>query len=149
MRTVVQRVNSASVEVEGKKVSSIGKGLLALVAVMDGDEDRDAEYTASKLLSLRIFQDENEKMNLNVSQVGGSILMVSQFTLAGDARKGNRPDFTASAKPEKAIELLDKATSRISKAEIPVFSGVFGSHMKVILENDGPVTILLDSRRLF
>lgn len=149
MRAVVQRVSSASVEVDGNSVSSIGKGLLVLVGVIQGDKLEDAHYLATKMLGLRIFSDENEKMNLDVSQAGGSILLVSQFTLAGDARKGNRPDFGISAKPENAIELLDEIIARIRNAEIPVCTGVFGAHMKVSLVNDGPVTILLDSRRLF
>lgn len=149
MRAVVQRVASASVEVDGNLVSSIEKGLLVLVGVVEGDKSEDAQYLATKILGLRIFCDVNEKMNLNVSQIGGSILLVSQFTLAGDARKGNRPDFVASAKPESAIGLLDDVADRIKKAEVPVCTGVFGAHMKVALVNDGPVTILLDSRRLF
>lgn len=149
MRAVVQRVTCASVEVDGNQVSSIGEGLLVLVGVIDGDKQEDAHYLATKILGLRIFRDENDKMNLNVSQAGGGILIVSQFTLAGDARKGNRPDFTISAKPEHAIELLDEVIARIQAVEVPVCTGVFGAHMKVSLVNDGPVTIILDSRRLF
>lgn len=149
MRAVVQRVICASVEVDDNPISSIGEGLLVLIGVIDGDKQEDAHYMATKILSLRVFRDENEKMNLNVSQAGGSILIVSQFTLAGDARKGNRPDFTISAKPEQAMELLDEVIARIQAAEVPICTGVFGAHMKVSLVNDGPVTILLDSRRLF
>lgn len=149
MRAVIQRVSCASVEVDGNPVSSIGKGLLVLVGIIDGDNMKDAHYLTTKMLGLRVFCDENEKMNLNVSQAGGSILLVSQFTLAGDARKGNRPDFSISAQPDYAKELLDEVIARIRNAEVPVCSGVFGAHMKVSLINDGPVTILLDSRRLF
>ena len=149
MRAVVQRVSHAKVEVDGVLISSIDFGFLVLVAVIEGDKLEDAEYLAAKLLGLRVFPDQNQKMNLNISQAEGSMLVVSQFTLAGDARKGNRPDFTASAKPEDAILLIDKLVEKISKADIPVYNGLFGAHMAVSLCNDGPVTILLDTRRAF
>lgn len=149
MRAVVQRVLEASVEVEGKIVSKIGQGLLVLVGTIKGDTEGDASYIATKILGLRIFSDENGKMNLDVSQVGGSILLVSQFTLAGDARKGKRPDFFSSGDPNEAQTLISKIIDQVSKADIPVQTGIFAAHMKVSLVNDGPVTILLDSRKEF
>lgn len=149
MRSVVQRVLSAKVEVDGEVVGSIDKGLLVLVGTIQGDSAADAAYMATKIAGLRIFSDENGKMNLDVSQVNGSVLLVSQFTLAGDARKGKRPDFTSSGDPSEAVELLKEIKDQLIKAQIPVQTGIFGAHMKVSLINDGPVTILLDSRKVF
>ena len=149
MRVVVQRVLEASVEVEGKIVSRIDNGLLVLVGTVKGDTEVDASYIATKILGLRIFGDENGKMNLDVGQVRGSILIVSQFTLSGDARKGKRPDFFNSGDPNEAQIFIGKIVDQISKAEIPVQTGIFAAHMKVSLVNDGPVTILLDSRKEF
>lgn len=149
MRSVVQRVLDAHVEVDGKTVGIIGNGLLALVGTVQDDGLSDATYIANKIAGLRIFSDENGKMNLDVTQVNGSVLLVSQFTLAGDARKGKRPDFTLSGDPSSAIELLNHVKQQLEKAMIPVQTGIFGAHMKVGLTNDGPVTILLDSRKGF
>lgn len=149
MRAVVQRVLEASVEVDGKIVSKIDMGLLVLVGTIKDDNSKDAEYVATKILGLRIFGDVNGKMNLDVSQVNGSILVVSQFTLAGDVRKGKRPDFFMSGDPEEAQVLISEIVEQVKKAEIPVSTGIFAAHMKVTLVNDGPVTILLDSRRQF
>lgn len=149
MRAVVQRVLEASVEVDGKIVSKIDMGLLVLVGTIKDDNSKDAEYVANKILGLRIFGDDNGKMNLDVSQVNGSILVVSQFTLAGDVRKGKRPDFFMSGDPEEAQVLISEIVEQVVKAEIPVSTGIFAAHMKVTLVNDGPVTILLDSRRQF
>ncbi len=149
MRAVVQRVGFASVAVCGNEVAKIGKGLMVLVGVATDDNETDASYITTKILGLRIFPDEEYKMNLDVSQADGEILVVSQFTLAGDARKGHRPDFATAAQPELAMELIGKVVAQIEKAGIKVQTGVFGAHMKVSLENDGPVTILLDSKRSF
>jgi D-aminoacyl-tRNA deacylase len=149
VRAVVQRALQASVEVDGQIVSKIGQGLLVLVGTIKGDTESDALYIASKVLGLRIFGDENGKMNLDASQIHGSILIVSQFTLAGDARKGKRPDFFNSGDPDQAKVLINKIVEQILKAEVPVQTGIFAAHMKVSLVNDGPVTILLDSRKEF
>lgn len=149
MRAVVQRVLEASVEVDGKIVSKIDTGLLVLVGTIKDDNSKDAEYVANKILGLRIFGDDNGKMNLDVSQVNGSILVVSQFTLAGDVRRGKRPDFFMSGDPEEAQVLISEIVEQVKKTEIPVSTGIFAAHMKVTLVNDGPVTILLDSRRQF
>lgn len=149
MRSVVQRVLSAKVEVDGEVVGSIDKGLLVFVGTVQGDTATDAAYMATKIAGLRIFSDEKGKMNLDLSQVNGSVLLVSQFTLAGDARKGKRPDFTSSGNPSEAVELLKEIKDQLIKAQIPVQTGIFGAHMEVSLINDGPVTILLDSRKVF
>lgn len=149
MRSVVQRVLSAKVEVDGEIVGSIGNGLLALVGTTHEDNSSDAAYIATKIAGLRIFSDDNGKMNLDVSQVNGSVLLVSQFTLYGDARKGKRPDFTLSGNPDEAVALLHEIKIQLEKAQIPVQTGIFGAHMIVSLVNDGPVTILLDSRKGF
>lgn len=149
MRSVVQRVDNAKVEVDGEVVGSIGKGLLALVGTVHDDNLSDVTYIATKIAGLRIFSDENGKMDLDVTQVNGSVLLVSQFTLAGDVRKGKRPDFALSGDPSQAIELIKEIKEQLEKAQIPVQTGIFGAHMKVSLTNDGPVTILLDSRKVF
>lgn len=149
MRAVVQRVLEASVEVDGKIVSKIDRGLLVFVGTIRDDNSKDAQYLATKILGLRIFGDENGKMNLDVSQINGSILVVSQFTLAGDARKGKRPDFFMSGDPEEAQALISEIVEQVKRAGVPVSTGIFAAHMKVALVNDGPVTILLDSRRQF
>ncbi len=148
MRAVVQRVLEASVSVDGELISQIDKGFMVLVAVMDGDSRADVEYMAKKLCALRVFEDENGKMNRAITDIGGQMLVISQFTLAGDARKGNRPGFTASAHPDIAQEYYDLLCDEVSKA-VPVKKGVFAADMQVSLVNDGPVTILLDSTKLF
>jgi len=149
LRAVVQRVGRASVSVDGKIVGQIESGLLVFVGVGQGDTQQDADYIATKILGMRIFQDDAGKMNLDVTQVGGSVLIVSQFTLFGDVRKGKRPDFTMAALPEDAKSLIEQIIQRINKADIPVQTGIFGAHMVVDIENNGPVTIMLDSRKVF
>lgn len=149
MRAVVQRVTEASVTVEGKPVGAIGPGLLVLLGVSREDTEKDGAYLAEKLAGLRIFEDEEEKMNRSVAQVGGSILLVSQFTLLGDVRHGKRPSFTQAAPPREADALYEDLADRLRQKGIPVETGQFQAHMEVSLVNDGPVTILLDSRKLF
>jgi D-aminoacyl-tRNA deacylase len=149
MRAVVQRVLSASVTVDGEIVGQIGPGLLALIGVGKGDNSTDVDTLAAKLAGLRIFEDATGKMNLDLVQTGGALLLVSQFTLFGDVRKGNRPSFDAAELPATARELFDNLVARIAQKGIPVATGKFQAHMKVELVNDGPVTILLDSRKLF
>lgn len=148
MRIVVQRVNRAAVTVAGETVSSIGPGLLLLVGVADGDTPVAARQLAAKVLALRIFEDDGGKMNRSITETGGAVLVVSQFTLFGDVRRGNRPSFTAAARPEEAIPILDAFCNAVREGGVPCFEGRFGAHMAVSLENDGPVTILLDSDTL-
>ena len=143
MKIVVQRVSDASVEIDEKKYSEIGKGLLVLFGVEKGDTLDSAEWLAEKLLKLRIFEDENEKMNLSVQDVGGEILVVSQFTLAGSCKKGTRPSFDNAELPEKANKMYENFCEMLSR-NIPVKTGVFGAMMKVSLTNDGPVTFVLE-----
>ena len=139
----------ASVEVDGRIVASIDRGLLALVGVADGDGPADIDYTASKIREMRIFADEQGRMNRSVGEVGGGVLLVSQFTLLGDLRNGRRPGFTAAAPPDTARALYEQLVQRLRGAGVPVATGVFQAHMHVDLVNDGPVTILLDSRKSF
>ena len=149
MRCVVQRVARASVTVEGQKIAAIGAGYLVLVGVEEGDTEADMIYCADKIAGLRIFEDENGKMNLSVADVGGEVLLVSQFTLLGDARHGRRPSFSAAARPEGADPLCQAMRQRLMDKGLPVQTGQFQAHMHVELLNDGPVTILLDSRKGF
>ena len=149
MRAVIQRVTKSSVAVNSETTGKIGRGLMVLVSVEDGDTVKDAEYIAEKVAGLRIFEDENDKMNLSVTDVGGEILAVSQFTLLGDVRKGKRPSFTRAARPDEADSLYRKVIEFISSRGINVEEGVFQTQMVVDIQNDGPVTILLDSRKLF
>lgn len=149
MRCVIQRVSSASVTVAGETVGQIGKGYMVLVGVESGDTDKDMRYCADKVAGLRIFEDENDKMNLSIQDVGGAVLAVSQFTLSGDARHGRRPSFIGAARPEVAIPLYEGFVGALREAGIPVETGVFQTHMEVALVNDGPVTILLDSKKGF
>lgn len=149
MRAVVQRVSAASVTVEGRKVGTIGPGLLVLLGVARGDTEKDGEYLAEKLAGLRIFEDEEEKMNRSVAQIGGSILLVSQFTLYGDVRHGRRPSFTQAAPPEEANRLYEDLAQKLQDKGLTVETGQFQAHMEVSLVNDGPVTILLDSGKSF
>ena len=148
MKAVVQRTARASVSIDGNTVGRIDRGLLVLLGIEPDDGEADIEYMVKKCSGLRIFEDENGKMNLSVQDVGGSILLVSQFTLLGDARKGNRPSFTGAAVPEKAIPIYERVISELAK-RLPVQTGVFGAEMQVELVNDGPVTILLDSKRTY
>ena len=149
MRAVVQRVDKAKVTVDGKIVGEISRGLMVLVGVVEGDTEKDVQYLADKVTGLRIFEDEAEKMNLSVKDIGGEILSVSQFTLYGDCRKGKRPSFDKAAKPETAIVLYEKYNELCRQQNIKVETGVFGAHMLVELANNGPVTILLDSSKMF
>ena len=146
MRAVVQRVTSSKVEVDGKIVGAIDKGFLVLLGVMDGDTNEDAALLARKVASLRVFEDENGKMNLELSEINGSVLAVSQFTLCADVKKGNRPSFSPSASPEKAEELYEFFCGELKTNGIStVEKGVFGADMRVSLINDGPVTIIYDT----
>lgn len=147
MRAVLQRVSRASVSVDGEVISSISIGLLVLLGVGEDDSEADVQYLADKTANLRIFADEAGKMNLSVSHIGGEILVVSQFTLYGDCRKGRRPSFTAAARPQKAEALYETYVSTLSNMGLKVETGVFQAHMDVELVNDGPVTILLSSER--
>ena len=149
MRAVVQRVRRAEVRVNDSSVGKIDIGLLIYLSVSKGDTTRDAEYISEKLVNLRIFADEAGKMNRSVRDVGGSVLLVSNFTLHGDCRKGRRPGFDESAKPELANQLYEKVVSSVAGQGISVEKGVFGEHMQVASINDGPVTFLLDSCRQF
>ena len=149
MRCVVQRVIESSVSVEGNVVGSIGKGLMVLLGVKSGDTEKDAEYIACKILNLRIFEDENGKMNRSVVDIGGQVLCISQFTLLGDARGQNRPGFTLAEAPERANELYEYTCNCMKNAGMQVEKGIFRADMKVHLINDGPVTILLDSEKTF
>lgn len=148
MRAVVQRVLSAEVTVGGAAVGSIGKGFLVLLGVHVSDEMTDADYIVKKLSGLRVFEDEQGKMNLSLKDAGGELLVVSQFTLYGDARHGNRPSFIEAALPDKAVPLYEYVVEKLRES-FRVETGVFGAEMKVSLVNDGPVTILLDSKKQF
>ncbi len=149
MRAVIQRVESASVSVEGEIRGQIGAGFLVLIGVEEGDGDADFRYIAEKVPNLRVFEDEQGKMNRSLLDVGGELLAVSQFTLLGDARGGRRPSFITAARPETADPMYERLVADWRARGIRVETGVFGAHMKVALVNDGPVTILLDSRRRF
>ena len=149
MRCVIQKVTSAAVEVAGETVGQIGPGFMVLVGAETGDTEADARYCAEKIAGLRVFEDENDKMNLSLADVGGSVLLVSQFTLLADARHGRRPDFIQAARPEVAEPLCERVKAMIEEKGIRVETGRFRTHMEVSLLNDGPVTILLDSRKKF
>lgn len=144
MRAVAQRVARAAVTVDGEVVGEIGRGLLVLVGAAHGDGRGDAEALADKLVGLRIFADADDRMNLSVGDVGGAVLLVSQFTLLADVRKGRRPSFTDAALPDVAAPLLDTMADRIAAQGVPVATGRFGARMAVELVNDGPVTIVVD-----
>jgi D-tyrosyl-tRNA(Tyr) deacylase len=146
MRAVVQRVRSSSVEVGGRIVGEIESGLLVLLGVKVGDTAEDLAWMVRKVSALRIFADDEGRMNLDVGTVGGSVLLVSQFTLLGDCRRGNRPSFVDAAPPELASPMVDAAASALRERGLRVETGRFGADMLVRLENDGPVTIILDSR---
>ena len=149
MRAVIQRVERASVSVEGEIRGQIGAGFLVLIGVEEGDGDADFRYIAEKVPNLRVFEDEQGKMNRSLLDVGSELLAVSQFTLLGDARGGRRPSFITAARPETADPMYERLVADWRARGIRVETGVFGAHMKVSLVNDGPVTILLDSRRRF
>ena len=146
MRAVVQRVTQASVTVDGELLGRIGKGLLILLGVADGDTRELTEKMADKICRLRIFEDENGKTNLSLADVGGELLVISQFTLYADCRKGNRPSFTNAARPETAIPLYEAFIARCRESGLPVETGEFGADMKVELLNDGPVTLWMDTK---
>jgi D-tyrosyl-tRNA(Tyr) deacylase len=149
MRAVVQRVSRAQVAVDGEIVGQIGRGLLVLLGVTHADNKADADYLADKIVGLRIFEDGNGKMNLDITAVSGGILVVSQFTLYGDVRRGKRPSFDAAAAPQRARQLYEYFVERIRAAGLPCQTGRFQEMMQVELVNDGPVTILLDSAKAF
>ena len=144
MRAVVQRVKKTTLSVDGQLISSIPFGLTVFLGVTTGDEEKQAAYLMKKVANLRIFEDENGKMNLSVKDVGGEVLLVSQFTLYGDASHGNRPSFTLAARPEVAQLLYDYAAKELASNGVMVKTGVFGADMKIEQYNDGPVTILLE-----
>jgi D-tyrosyl-tRNA(Tyr) deacylase len=145
MRAVVQRVLRASVSVDGSVVGAIGPGMLVLLAAAHGDGTEQVRWMTEKLVGLRIFSDEVGKMNLSLKQVGGSMLIVSQFTLYGDCRKGKRPSYTGSAAPEEAQAVYASFVNAVREQDIPVQEGIFGAMMHVELVNDGPVTLIVDS----
>ena len=149
MRCVIQKVTHASVTVDGEVVGKIADGFMVLVGAQEGDTEADARYCAEKISGLRVFEDENDKMNLSLADVGGGVLLVSQFTLLADARHGRRPDFIQAARPEIAEPLCETVKALIEGKGIRVETGRFRTHMRVSLVNDGPVTILLDSRKKF
>ncbi len=145
MKAVVQRVKQTTLSVDGKLISSIPFGLTVFLGVKVGDTEKQADYIAKKIAGLRIFEDENGKMNLSVKDVGGEVLLVSQFTLYGDASHGNRPSFTLAERPERAEQLYEYTIRQLAAYGIPVKKGVFGADMQIQQHNDGPVTILLEN----
>jgi D-tyrosyl-tRNA(Tyr) deacylase len=149
MRAVLQRVSQASVTVDDRVVGQIGRGLLVLVGVEQGDGPADVTYLASKIAEARVFPDDSGRMNRSVQEVGGSVLVVSQFTLLGDLRKGRRPAFDAAERPDTARATYESLINELKKFGLPIEAGVFQADMRVELINEGPVTVLLDSRRLF
>lgn len=149
MRAVIQRVKRASIRVDGETVGETGKGLLVLLGVGKDDTEDDARYLADKVSSLRIFEDSQGKMNLSVRDVEGSVLVVSQFTLFADCRKGRRPSFTGAGEPQRARELYERVIDFLKQSGVPTAGGIFQAMMEVELVNDGPVTILLDSKKNF
>lgn len=149
MRAVVQRVTDADVSVSGQITGEIKKGFVVLLGVEDGDTEKDADYIIDKVTGLRVFDDEDGKMNLSILDIGGELLAVSQFTLLGDVRKGKRPSFIKAARPEEAKALYEYFVKGVREKGINVGEGVFQAEMLVRINNDGPVTILLDSNKLF
>lgn len=149
MRAVIQRVSSASVETEGQKIANIGLGMLILLGIGEEDTEEDAQYIADKAANLRIFEDDFGKMNQSIKEIRGEILLISQFTLYGDARKGRRPSFAHAAQPERAAALYEKTAQNLIEHGLPVQLGAFGADMDVAMVNQGPVTILLESKRIF
>lgn len=147
MKALIQRVSEATVTIETKVFSRIGKGMLVFLGVEKGDTPRDLEYLVSKIRHLRIFEDEQKKMNRSIQDIGGEMLVVSQFTLAADCRKGNRPSFEAAEEPARAREMYERFVTMLEATGVEVKTGDFGSSMQVFLINDGPVSILLDSKQ--
>ena len=146
MKAVIQRVSAARVEVDGDTVGSIDRGILVLLGVERGDQERDADWLARKIVELRIFEDQTGKMNLSLQEIGGEILAVSQFTLAGNCTKGRRPSFDTAAPPDEGKRLYDYFVARVRETGAPVATGIFQADMQVSLVNDGPVTFILESR---
>lgn len=146
MKAVIQRVSEASVKVDGKTAGEIAKGLMLLIGIQDDDGKEDADWLVQKILNLRIFGDEEGKLNLSLMDINGEILCISQFTLMADYKKGNRPSFIKAARPELAIPLYEHFKNEISRSGLKTESGIFGANMKVSLINDGPVTIVMDSK---
>ena len=149
MRFVIQRVERAKVTVEGKVSGEIGNGYVVLVGLLPADDDKVMDYMLDKLVNLRIYEDENDKLNLSLKDIGGEILIVPNFTLYGDARKGRRPSYAKAAPPDEAEKLFDRFVEKAKETGLNVQTGIFRTHMKVDLVNDGPVTILLDSEKNF
>lgn len=149
MRAVVQRTTGAKVIVDDNIVGEISHGFMVLLGVEPDDTQVDIDFMADKIVNLRVFEDENEKMNLSLKEVQGKILLISQFTLLGDCRKGRRPNFMNAAAPDLAIDIFEKTKSKIEEQGLEVETGIFGAYMQVDLVNDGPVTLLLDSKRNF
>ena len=149
MRAVVQRVAKASVSVDETVVGKIDRGLVVFLGVDADDDEKDAALMADKIAGLRCFEDNDSKFNLSVTDVGGAILAISQFTLHGDCRKGRRPSFTKAARPEKAVPLYETVVHLLRESAIHVETGSFGAHMHVDVANDGPVTLLIDTKRVF
>ena len=145
MKVLLQRVSGASVAIGGEPVAQIGRGLVVFVGVADGDAEKDIDYLVSKIVGLRIFADDNGKFNLSVRDISGQLLLVSQFTLLADTRKGRRPSFTRAAPPAEAARLFDQFVARARASGLKVQTGRFQAHMQVEIHNDGPVTIMLDS----
>ena len=146
MRVLLQRVSQAAVRVEGEVVGAIGRGFVALVGVTHDDGPEEALWLARKVAGLRLFEDDAGKMNLSLQEVGGSLLVVSQFTLYGDASRGRRPSFTAAARPETAEPLVERFAEQVRRVGVPVESGIFGAMMAVEIHNDGPVTLMLEKK---
>ena len=148
MRAVLQRVSRATVVIDGETVGAIPRGLLVLLGVAEADTEKEARWLAEKVAGLRVFNDEAGKMNLGVAEVGGGVLVVSQFTLYGDCRKGRRPSFIAAAPPEVAVPLYEAFVNALRALGLPVATGRFGAMMQVELVNDGPVTLILDTKEV-
>ncbi|WP_026693808.1 D-aminoacyl-tRNA deacylase [Peribacillus kribbensis] len=146
MRIVLQRTGPASVKVKSRIIGQIEKGFVLLVGITHGDTEEDADYLAEKVVNLRVFEDENEKMNLSLKDTGGDILSISQFTLYGDCRKGRRPNFMNAARPEEARHMYDLFNAKLQERGVHVETGEFGAMMDVSLVNDGPVTLIIDSK---
>lgn len=149
MRTVVQRVSEANVSVDGQIIGQIGKGLVVLLGIGLDDNERDIAYLADKIVNLRVFEDENDKMNISLMDIRGDLMIVSQFTLYGDCRKGKRPGYDKAARPEIAEKIYNDFVEYCKKYEINLATGKFQATMKVEIHNDGPVTLLLDSKKEF
>ena len=149
MRAVIQRVSESSVKVEGEVIGAITKGFMVLLGVESNDTPKDADEMVKKIIGLRIFNDADDKFNLSLLEVGGSVLLISQFTLLGDCRKGRRPSFIKAARPEVAIPLYEQVIEGLRARSVEVATGEFGAHMDVHLVNDGPVTLMLDTHKTF